>query len=331
MALGSSINSKWIQSEVSDTFLPFDLANLSTVVAQPWVQFAEGSSRPSVEGAIFDKQGNLYICHRTHPKPDTTDTVIVKIGQDGKPNVFHEAPRASLIGLAFHANGDLYAADIDGNRCFVIDKEGNPTRELLGQFPNKTIKPNDLAFDLSGNLYFNDFRGSWFSPNGAIFRLDAEEDYCRLHLVVDRLCSPNGIAFSPEWDTLWISETTINNVTLLRLDDIDSKKDFLGVQRIYRCVGSPVVDSLRVDSAGFAYVTMMYGGRAIVFNKRGIPVGNVIIPDEMREQNLFSPTLAIKPNSSEGYLVSSGPAGAWVYRFPTIASAMPLFSDIAAH
>lgn len=44
-----------------------DLKNLPVIYAEPWVQIAPGMVAPTMEGAAFDRQGNLLVCHRNRP------------------------------------------------------------------------------------------------------------------------------------------------------------------------------------------------------------------------------------------------------------------------
>ena len=72
-------------------------------------------------------------------------------------------------------------------------------------------------------------------------------------------------------------------------------------------------------SAGNVYQALIQGGRVLVLNSDGEPIANVIIPDSGLT---MSSNLAIRPGTSEGYLLTAGfGAGSWVYTFETLAPA----------
>lgn len=303
--------------------LPLDLQTLTTVVAEPWVRVGDGHDRPRLEGSVFDREGDLYLCFRTYP-----GSKIMRVTPEGAVSDVFVHPKGCLIGLAVHKDRRLFAADIDGG-LYVLRPDGTLERELFSQFPDRHFAPNDLAFDREGNLYFTDFVGSRFRPTGGVYRLDAATDYTTIQPVLTELAAPNGVGFTPDWKQLWISETARNDVFKLTLmDDCPPRLGVFSITSLYQMMGYEMFDSLKVDSRGNCYIGVMYGGRALIVNDRGVPVGNVVVPGRDEGKCLFSPNLALRPGTSEGYLLSSGKEGAWVFRFPAAAPAMPLYSDL---
>ena len=105
-------------------------------------------------------------------------------------------------------------------------------------------------------------------------------------------------------------------------------RHFLAVHPTYQCSGFEVTDSNKADADGNIYTAMMYGGRVLVTNSVGVPIANVLLRDREEGACMFSPNLAIKPGTKEGYIVTSGTAGAWIYKFETLAPCAPLFSEM---
>lgn len=303
--------------------LPVDLRGLPAVKAEPWVRVGEGHPRPRLEGSVFDRQGNLFLCYRCYP-----GSKILRVTPEGAVEDWFDCPDGCLTGLAIHKDGRIFAADIDG-RLFILSADGRMERELFAQFPDRRFYPNDLAFDKDGNLFFTNFMGNRFDPIGGVYMLGAAGDYTELTPVVEGLAGPNGLGFTPDWKQLWISETAQNDV--FRFDPVCSRTEHLQVfaaTACYRMDGYEMFDSLKVDAAGNCYIGVMYGGRALIVNSRGIPVGNVIAEGREQGRNLMSPNLALKPGTAEGYLLASDTEGAWVCRFPAMAPAAQLFSDL---
>ena len=303
--------------------LPLDLRGLPAVQAEPWVRVGEGHLRPRLEGSVFDRSGNLFLCFRCYP-----GSKILRVAPDGAVREWFDCPDGCLTGLAVHKDGRIFAADIDG-RLLVLDGESRVERELFSQFPGMRFFPNDLVFDRNGDLYFTNFLGSRFDPAGGVYMLPAAGNYTELLPVVTGLAGPNGLGFTPDWKQLWISETANNDV--FKFDPVCSRSEHLSVftaTACYQMNGYEMFDSLKVDAAGNCYIGVMYGGRALIVNSRGIPVGNVIAAGRAEGKNLMSPNLALKPGTREGYLLTSDADGAWVCRFPAMADAMPLYADM---
>ena len=301
--------------------LPPDIAQLPTMVAEPWVKIEEPRPRPTLEGSIFDRDGNLLVCYREHPWSQ-----IVKITPEKDVSVLYRNKDSVMIGLAVHRDGRIFAADLDHGRIFVISPEGELLRELMAEHPETKIFPNDLDFDRNGNLYVSDFSGEYGESTGGVWRFDADGDYTSLRKIAGNLCRPNGIAFSPEGDVLWTAETLKNNVLRIGLDDGGFRRNFfLGSFEVYRGMGYQMSDSLRCDSAGNVYQAFQYGGRCLILNRSGIPVANVLVSEREAGDCMGTPNLALKPGTSEGYLIGCGARGSWVFKFKTLAPAQKPF------
>lgn len=130
---------------------------------------------------------------------------------------------------------------------------------------------------------------------------------------------------------LWVGESVRNRVLRISM----TKEGFVkpggfSIQAVYTNIGNAVVDSNKVDSAGNLYQAMMWGGRAVVLNHYGIPIANIVVPDRDQGKYMNSPNLVIKPGTDEGYLIGTGPEGAWIHKFKAIAPAQKLFSHSEA-
>src|SRR4051812_21312303 len=62
---------------------------------------------------------------------------------------------------------------------------------------------------------------------------------------------------------------------------------------------------MRADSDGNLYVAMYGQGRVLVFNKSGIPIGQVLLPGRDEGHNLQSTSMAIRPETNNPYIVTN--------------------------
>lgn len=120
-------------------------------------------------------------------------------------------------GLILNGDGELCMCE-HGDRRVSILTPGGGKRTLVDAYQGKRLNsPNDLAFDATGNLYFTD------PPYGLP---DREKDPMRQldHFGVYRLSTagevtlltaemtrPNGIALSPNQDTLYVAQSDPQN------------------------------------------------------------------------------------------------------------------------
>jgi lactonase len=86
----------------------------------------------------------------------------------------------------------------------------------------------------------------------------------------------NGIALTRNGQQLWISEFSRNLLHRVELADVTTTTP-IGTAIPYHFTG-PAPDSMRADSDGNLYVAMYSQGRVLVFNKNGIPLGQVLLP-----------------------------------------------------
>lgn len=91
----------------------------------------------------------------------------------------------------------------------------------------------------------------------------------------------------------------------------------------------PAADGARVDSEGNVYVAISGQGRVMVFNRNGLPIGQIVLPDRDKGRNLKSTSLAIRPGHRELFIVANSgtePGGAMIFRSGAFAPAPLPFS-----
>lgn len=305
--------------------LPPDLAGLPTIEAKVKYRIADGKATPSIEGPIFDRQGNLYVCHTTQPT-----TTIKKIAPNGKITDFFHCEKGMLVATAVHKDGRIFAADFVNGIFVVLSPEGNVLDEIKLPRPNgKIIKCDDMAFDREGNLYFTDFNGTFVRRTGGVYRLDADSGYRNMKSIFSGIGAGNGISFSPDYSVLWVADTPLKTIYRIVLDENGMPVDrVFGVLPISQTYGRGNPDSNKVDADGNLYQAMMHAGWVLIYNRDGIPVANVVVPGREEGRLLNTPNLAIIPGESKGYIVASDEKDVVVLEFPTLAPGALLYSHM---
>lgn len=119
----------------------------------------------------------------------------------------------------------------------------------------------------------------------------------------------------------------LNRLHRVRLSDATTVAPF-GSVVTYQFTG-PAPDGARVDSEGNVYVAISGQGRVMVFNRNGLPIGQIVLPDRDKGRNLKSTSLAIRPGHRELFIVANSgtePGGAMIFRSGAFAPAPFPFS-----
>ena len=197
---------------------------------------------------------------------------------------------------------------------------------ILAVAPAAGYMPNDLIFDRHGGIYFSDFRGISTEPTGGVYYVSP--DFKTIKPLLPHLGMANGVTLSPSGQDLWATEFSRNLLHRVELVDATTITP-VGTAIAYHFTG-PAPDSMRADSDGNLYVAMYSQGRVLVFNKNGIPIGQVLLPDRDHDHNLLSTSMALAPGTNNLYIVTSdgnGGQGATIFHTKVFAKALPLYSQ----
>lgn len=297
--------------------LPPELLRLPTIKADPWV-CVEDNPATFLEGPAFDRQGNLFVS-------SIFDHRLLKITPKKKVSMILQQPGLLPDGIAIHKDGRLFIACLSG-RVVTVHPDGTHLTDVEPKFNGRPASVNDLVFDQHGNLYVTDFTGTVADPTGGVYRYSA--DLTRIEPVLQHLASANGVGISPEGNVLWVSETCRNEMLRIELlEDGIGINPVAGVTIPCRFSGGPGgCDSMAIDVDGNVYQCMIFQGRAVVLNNRGIPVANVVIPGRDRGKHLITTNVAFKPGTNQAFMTASGEGGAWIYTFRGLAKGLTLYS-----
>jgi lactonase len=177
------------------------------------------------------------------------------------------------------------------------------------------MNPDDIAFDVDGNLYVSDSRGlSTGDAHGRVVRI--ERDGKKSTVLAEGLAATNGISFDADYAGLWISELTQNRISYLRLDGkggVASRHTAVRVDG-----GVAQTDSIAVDADGNLYQALHGRAAMAVYDRHGERLATVEVP--ARAEGLESATnVAITPGGTKAYMTVSGPAGGYLYTFDALA------------
>ena len=240
-----------------------------------------------IEGPVWRPEGALWFS-------DVVGNVVRQWTPDGK--VIEILKPGGYDGNSLPAGGYIgpngMVADKDGavlltqhgNRRIVRIGKDMKVSTLVDRYQGKRLNsPNDLVFHSDGSLYFTDppygFPKQDEDPakelafNG-VYRLAKG----KLQLIIKDLTRPNGIAFSPDYKTLYVANSDKKKVWM-RYDvaadgsvsngrvfaDVDSEKE------------DGVPDGMKVDSLGNVYGTGP--GGVWVFSPEGKHLGTIKLPE----------------------------------------------------
>jgi len=298
--------------------IPPSERSLQTVVAEPWFKV---SDQPMVlEGPCFDRNGNLLFS-------DVYGGHVFRLTPDRRLSTVFSEKKLGPGGLAIHKDGRIFTAavgDLNGSGSIVAVRPDGSGRQTIVS-PKAGYVPNDLVFDSRGGFYFTDFRGISTDPQGGAYYVS--RDFKTITPVLPHLAMANGISLSATGKELWITEFSRNLLHRVELAAPTKIAPF-GTAIAYHFTG-PAPDSMRADSDGNLYVAMYGQGRVLVFNKNGIPIGQVLLPGRDKGHNLQSTNMAIRPDTNDLYIVTNdgnGGQGATIFHAKVFAKALLLYS-----
>lgn len=163
-------------------------------------------------------------------------------------------PSSNSNGLALDAEERLLIAQHGARRVARMEADGTQTA-LATHFQGKRLNsPNDLAVHPDGSIYFTD-------PPWGIQPEEAELDFWgvyrlapdgSLHLLLDSLHKPNGIVFSPDHETVYVSTSDEREVYAF---DVDRHTLTGGRLFASQAENRGAFDGMVVDPEGNLYVT----------------------------------------------------------------------------
>lgn len=232
-----------------------------------FTKIAEGLHFP--EGPAWDGEGNLYVssCYGGY---------ISKITGDGVTRFTDSTSNPSLKqtnGLTFYKDGNMYACDYGLGAILRITPEGKSEIFINGYEGKRFNRPNDLAFDDTGNLFFTDPKSYGIDKlDGRVFRINLETK--EVIPLVDSVAFPNGIAFSPDGKKLFVCESAKNRILNF---DVEANSSLTNMNVFTELPGGDP-DGIAFDIEGNLYAAHFGGGAIYVISPDGIIKQKIITP-----------------------------------------------------
>ena len=164
------------------------------------------------------------------------------------------------------------------------------TETLADNFGGAALNsPNDVAVKSDGTIWFTDpsyghLQGFRPEPEAGDFVYRYDPSSGSLTVVADSLVKPNGIAFSPHEQTLYVTDSGANQEPgsfhpslphhIIAFDLRDNRH--LGPARLFAVTTPGFPDGLKVDVAGRVYASAFSGVQ--VFNPAGDLIGEINLP-----------------------------------------------------
>ena len=271
---------------------------LQTVTAEPWVKISDDGLQ--LEGLCFDRQGDLMLC-------EVFGGTIFKVEMPEKKVKAHfTANKQNPAAVKIHKVGRLfvcYLGDFESSGgIYAVDANGEQQQMIISDIETEYCV-DDLVFDSKGGFYFTDFRGYSTNPIGGVYYVGP--DYQSVTPVIQNIAVANGVALSKDERVLWVTETNANRLHRIELEDDGVTVAPFGASIPYRFTGHDGPDSCCIDDDDNLYVAMYQQGRVMVFNDRGNPIGQILIPGRDEGHMLRSTHPAFIPGTNQLIICSN--------------------------
>lgn len=245
---------------------------LQTVTAEPWVKISDRGLQ--LEGLNFNREGHLFLL-------DVFEGNIFKVDPSTKEvSRSFVSEKTNPAAIKFHKDGRLFVCYLGDFKTtggiFATNEEGEQFEEIVSEL-NTEYCIDDMVFDSKGGFYFTDFRGYSTKPLGGVYYVSP--DFKSITPVIQNISVANGVALSTDERVLWVTETTTNRLHRIELEEDGVTIAPFGATIPYYFTGHEGPDSCCIDSDDNLYVAMYGQGRVLVFNKKGYPIGQILMPD----------------------------------------------------
>ncbi len=199
----------------------------------------------------------------------------------------HRGPDISTQGsngFAVH-KGRILLCQVGDRRIASLNTDGRTFSTIVDRYDGKRFSaPNDLCMDRRGNIYFTDPPYGLVSekqreiPFNGAYRLAPDG---KVTLITSELERPNGIALSPNDDTLYVTNSHAPHPVVMAFD-LTSEGGVKGAGRVVRSVADlvkkypkkGVLDGMKVDQSGNLWIGGV--GGVVVMSKEGVLLARLV-------------------------------------------------------
>lgn len=156
-----------------------------------------------MEGPAFDGEGNLY-------SVATRQGDLVRWSPAGGHEIFVKTPPGPNGSTFDRERQKLYVACRAGRAIVSVDIRDRSLAVVANRYDDGSplLGPNDLRFHPNGSLYVTDpivmteYKPG--EPRGLVMRITPDGSVTPVATAID---FPNGLCFSPDWNTMYVSDT----------------------------------------------------------------------------------------------------------------------------
>jgi gluconolactonase len=207
--------------------------------------------------------------------------VRFRMRSEGPEITTYRSPSGNSNGLTVDRSGRLIVCEHSGRRVTRTEVDGSVSI-LAERYDGRRLNsPNDVVVRSDGSIYFTDPSFGLGSPpkwkelsfNG-VYRITPDGE---LVLLADDFEMPNGLAFSPDEDILYINDTIRNHIRAFDVSDnggISNGRVFIKMEG--EEIGRP--DGMKVDQQGNVYCTGP--GGIWIMQPDGKCLGRVMMPEQ---------------------------------------------------
>ena len=208
--------------------------------------------------------------------------------EGGSTELFRPSDFAN--GHTLDHDGRILACEHGPRRVSRYEPDGSRTT-VVDRFEGKRLNsPNDIVVASDGAIWFTDPPYGILDDNEG-YKADSELGGCfvfrldrvtgELAVMSDDLVHPNGLAFSPDETTLYVSDTSIaripgGNHHIMAFDVVDLRR--LASPRIFAVIEPGVSDGMRVDVEGNLWTSS--GDGVQVYDAAAVELGRILLPEE---------------------------------------------------
>ena len=245
-------------------------------------QFTEGPIWIRNEGRLLFSDPNANRIYAYDPAKGALSVYREHSGYEGKDIADYGQPGSN--GLTVDSQGRLTINQHGNRRIVRLEADGSLT-VLAARYRGKRLNsPNDLVYRSDGSLFFTDppfgLPKFFADPRkelsfSGVFRVKDG----KVSLVSDELDGPNGLAFSPREDFLYVDNWSPQRKVILRFPierdgSIGKSESFVDMSA--ELPGDEALDGMKIDTEGNLYVTAPDGVR--IYSSSGKHLGTITVP-----------------------------------------------------
>jgi gluconolactonase len=199
------------------------------------------------------------------------------------------APSQFANGNYRDLQGRLVTCEHLGRRISRTEPDGNVIT-LVGHFEGKRLNsPNDVTVKTDGTIWFTDpdygimsndegYKAPSEIGSNNVYRFDPVSG--EVSVVADDFDKPNGLAFSPNADKLYISDSSRshdpNGKHHIRVFDVRDGRH-LENGRVFAVIEPGIADGLRIDPHGHVFTSA--GDGIHVYSEAGKRLGKILVAE----------------------------------------------------